>query len=217
VKIIITLTEEMLGTKALPADVFEEYIGEGCPDSTLIKKEVENAKNTEAEVRAASDGQPPVTVFHRNAAGDLIIYDYQVKGFLKEAGDILRQCEKDEPDPDTGKKKRRKWASAKKKIDNFVFVSPREIVLGVPKGLQAICERPLRAMTMQGERVSIARSETIPARTQFAVEITLLPGGPVTEEMICHALDYGRFKGLGQWRNSGKGRFTWGKDMTPGD
>jgi hypothetical protein len=22
-------------------------------------------------------------------------------------------------------------------------------------------------------------------------------------------LDYGRFNGIGQWRNSGKGRFTW--------
>jgi len=214
VKIKITLNEELLGTKALPQDVFEEYIGCACPDSTLIRKESENAKSTEAEVRAADDGQPPVTVFHRNADGELMIYDYQIKGFIKEAGDILRQCEKEESEADseTGKTKKvkRKWASAKKKVDNFVFVSPREITLGC-KGLQHICERPIRVNTMQGERVSIARSETVPAGTVLNIEISVLPGGPVTQEMVCQALDYGKFKGLGQWRNSGKGRFTWTK------
>jgi len=29
------------------------------------------------------------------------------------------------------------------------------------------------------------------------------------EKLLREWLDYGQFKGIGQWRNSGKGRFEW--------
>jgi len=90
-------------------------------------------------------------------------------------------------------------------VDNFIFVAPRVIRLNAAVG--PVCVRPLRADTMKGERVSLAASETVAAGTAFEVEITTLT--PALEKLVRQCLDYGKLKGLGQWRNSGKGRFAW--------
>jgi hypothetical protein len=198
-KIKITFTEELLGTKAANKDVFATFIASKAPDGDRRKEELDTAEHRE---------EAGTTIFHRNEAGDLMLWDYQVKGFLKEAADILRQTEEEPKQTDGEKKTRKRWGSAKSKFDNFVFVFPRKISLG-KKECDDICERPLRAQTMQGPRVSLARSEVISAGTSFEIEIRLLPNAPITEPMIRECLDYGQFKGIGQWRNSGKGRFTW--------
>lgn len=200
-KIRITLTEDMLGTKAANKDVFADFIASKAPDGDLRKEELDTAEHRE---------EAGTTIFHRDpATGQLMIWDYQVKGFLKEAGNIMRQAEEDPgTDEATGKKARKKWGNAKSKIDNFIFVFPRKIILGKAKP-DDICERPLRAETMQGPRVSLARSEVVGSGTSFECEIRIFPGSPITEEMVRACLDYGALKGLGQWRNSGKGRFTW--------
>ena len=199
-KIEIILTEEMLGTKAANKEVFASFIASKCPDEDLRKQELDTAEHRE---------EAGTTIFHRDPeSGELMLFDYQIKGFLKEAADIARQSEEEPDDDDDGKKVRKKWGSAKTKFDNFVFVFPRIIKLG-KKHPDGVCERPLRAQTAQGPRVSVARSEVVSAGTSMQCEIRLLPGGPVNEKMIRQCLDYGVLKGLGQWRNSGKGRFTW--------
>ena len=38
-------------------------------------------------------------------------------------------------------------------------------------------------------------------------EVTCLD--PSLEGMVRECLDYGQLRGLGQWRNSGKGRYVW--------
>ena len=95
--------------------------------------------------------------------------------------------------------------TVKRLVDSYIFVTPRKIM--IPGDLGPICTRPLRAMTMQGERVSLASSETIPEGRSFECEIVTL--APALLPLIVDALDYGQHKGLLQWRNSGKGRFTW--------
>jgi hypothetical protein len=204
-KIRITLTEDMLGTKPADRQVFGNWVGSLAPDDDLRKQELETAEHRE---------EAGTTVFHRHPkSGQLMIYDYQVKGFLKEAGNVLRMTE-EEPADDDGepgakkKKPRKKWAGAKTKIDNCVFVFPRMIELQRTES-DGVCERPLRAETMQGPRVSLVRSEVVPAGTTFDVEIRCIPGSPISEKMIRECLDYGALKGLGQWRNSGKGRFSY--------
>ncbi len=69
------------------------------------------------------------------------------------------------------------------------------------------CQRPLRASTMQGERVSIAVSEEVQATAwcEFVVYLLDPSDWPTVQEW----LDYGKYNGLGQWRNSGKGAFVW--------
>lgn len=69
------------------------------------------------------------------------------------------------------------------------------------------CQRPLRAQTPQGERIALAMSETVPKGCYIDVKITLLKDD--LQAMVEQCLDYGKLRGIGQWRNSGKGRFEW--------
>ena len=93
----------------------------------------------------------------------------------------------------------------KKEIDGLIFVSPRQIVFDNAE--MDICQRPLRAQTMQGERVALAMSEEIKAGATIVVTFSYYLDSQ--EKLIREWLDYGQLRGIGQWRNSGKGRFTW--------
>ena len=99
-----------------------------------------------------------------------------------------------------------KLKAYKKVIDGLVFVGPRSIKLN-PAGEIGVCQRPLRANTMQGERVALASSEELPAGTTADFEIILLDES--LEAVVREWLDYGALRGIGQWRNSGKGRFSY--------
>lgn len=74
-------------------------------------------------------------------------------------------------------------------------------------GEMGICERPLRAATPMGERVALSISESIPAGSTLEFEILCMTD--VMKELVMECLDYGALRGLGQWRNSGKGRFEY--------
>ena len=54
---------------------------------------------------------------------------------------------------------------------------------------------------------SLANSEQIPAGSTCEFEITCMDDAH--EKAVMEWLDYGKLRGLGQWRNSGKGRFTY--------
>ena len=96
----------------------------------------------------------------------------------------------------------------RKIIDGMIFVEPRQIPLVLPNGNGlGVLERPLRGQTAQGERVSLARSDTCPAGTIMEFDIVVLGG--VTEKVIEEWLSYGRLRGLGQWRNGGYGSFQY--------
>ena len=69
------------------------------------------------------------------------------------------------------------------------------------------CQRPLRGQTAQGERISLANSEQIPAGTKIVFDILILD--KKYEKLVIEWLEYGELRGVGQWRNSGKGRFTF--------
>ena len=94
----------------------------------------------------------------------------------------------------------------KKVIDGLVFVNPRQILLDLAGKLEWL-ERPLRAQTAQGERIALARSETAPVGSKIVIEIQLLD--PNLDGCVKSWLDYGKLRGLGQWRNASYGRFTW--------
>ena len=86
------------------------------------------------------------------------------------------------------------------------LVQPRMIPIHV-NGDITECQRPLRAQTAQGERVSLANSEQIPAGSTCEFEIVLLDDSH--EKVVLEWLDYGALRGIGQWRNSSKGRFAY--------
>lgn len=193
-KVRIKLIEDMLGTACQNKDVHREYIASKSKDAEKVEAELE-------ALPAETLMDKALTVFPRDEHGNAFLYDYQFKGFLKDAVGLLLELEPGEIK--VGKTKLSKFTH-KRLVDNYVFVSPRKITL-CPVG--EICTRPLRADTMQGERVALASSETVPAGTEFECEITVM--APALEPLIVKCLDYGKLKGIGQWRNSGKGRFTW--------
>lgn len=75
------------------------------------------------------------------------------------------------------------------------------------KGEIGTCQRPLRAATAQGERVTLAESESIPAGATLRFDVITF--NDEQADLVREWLNYGVFNGLGQWRNSGKGAFVW--------
>jgi len=193
-KVYIEFTEELLGTLSGNKKVAEEFI--------LSKRKEGLAEDEILELAAMLEKES--TVFARDADGKPHLWDYQVKGFFKEACQAMigMDC--------FTKEELKKFNLTnymfKRTIDNLIFVKPRKILLNFTGDI-GICERPLRGQTMQGERISLARSETIPAGTTIDCEIIIM--NAKLEPFVSRWLDYGALKGFGQWRNNGKGRFSW--------
>lgn len=190
IKVKITFTEPILGTSPANEDVYIDYVGSNAPDASSIEDEVA-ALGVDAVV------EKNMTIFPKLQDGTPFLYDYQIKGFFKDTCGGLRKV--------------KGTASAgikafKKEIDKLVFVEPRAIPL-VFDGEMKTCQRPLRAQTMQGERVSLAMSEEAPAGA--TIEFTVVCLCESHETAVREWLDYGKYSGIGQWRNSGKGRFRW--------
>lgn len=192
-KVRLTFLEEVLGTASGNQDIHKEFIASKSPDAASIEEEVA-AIGVDAEIEKSK------TIFPKKPDGTPIFWDYQIKGFFKDSCGALKRC--------TGYKSK-DLKAYKKEIDGTVFVNPRQIEIKSPSGQVDIgdCQRPLRGQTAQGERIALANSETIPAGCYIDIEIVLL--NESLEAVVKEWLDYGQLRGLGQWRNSGKGRFTW--------
>ena len=188
-KVKLTLTEEILGTASNNPEIHSEFIASKAPDAQSREEEIE-AIGVNAEVEKS------MTVFPRDENGNPIFWDYQVKGFFKDACGMLRKVSKTKS---SGIK------AYKKEIDGLIFVQERQIPF-IYVGDMGNCQRPLRAQTAQGERISLANSETIPAGATLEFTVECLVDSDM--DAVREWLDYGRLRGLGQWRNSGKGRFT---------
>lgn len=178
-----TFTQPVLGSQATK-DVTSEFIA--------TRAGVEPSPDEQATLPEALE--KGTTVFHKHE-GAPVLFDYQVKGFIKEAGRVLNGRA-------TGNVK-----ALRSKVDANIFVSPRMIPLNCAGPIDFL-ERPLRADTPQGPRVALARSEQLPSGTSFACVITLLEG-EVKEAVLRDMLDYGALKGIGQWRNGGYGSFEY--------
>ena len=190
IKVKLTFTEQLLGTASNDPDLHGTYIASLAPD----------AKSKTEEIEAVGIGdviERGMTVFPRNQDGKPFLYDYQIKGFFKDACGALRKV---------NGTKASKIKAYKKEIDGLLFVSPRQIPLQMPSPLGE-CQRPLRASTPQGERVAISHSESAAAGTTIEFEINCLSDDMCDLAREC--LDYGQLRGIGQWRNSGCGRFNW--------
>ena len=189
-KVKVTFTEELLGTASSNKEIHEEFIASKAPDAPSMEEEV-------AAVGVEEVFDKSMTVFPRNAEGSPIAWDYQWKGFFKDACGMLRKVE------DTACSKVKSY---KKEIDGLIFVNPRQIPIEFD-GEMGICQRPLRAQTAQGERVALASSESIPVGATMTFEIQTMVDNDV--KFVKECLNYGKLRGFGQWRNSGKGRFDY--------
>ena len=190
IKVKLTFTEEILGTANATTTIHDEYIASKAPDAKSREEEI-------AALGVAEVVEKSMTVFPTLEDGTPFLWDYQVKGFFKDACGVLKKVS------GTASSKIKAY---KKEIDGLVFVEERKIPYEF-KGGMGECQRPLRASTPQGERVALAHSETVPAGA--TVEFTIVILKDDMETAVREWLDYGKLRGIGQWRNSGKGRFEW--------
>lgn len=188
-KVKLTFTEDLLGTASSNPEIHEEFIASKSPDAKTIEEEV-------AAVGVEEVVEKSMTIFPKLEDGTPFVYDYQIRGFFKEACSCLKKV-KGTRSADI--------KAFKKQIDGLIFVEPRKIPLDMHGGKIGNCQRPLRGSTAQGERISLANSEVAPEGTTIEFTVKCLVDADIS--VVKEWLEYGVFKGLGQWRNSGKGRF----------
>ena len=186
----LTFTDDILGSAPSDKELYSSYVASKAPNAKTMEKEIE-----EYGVEAVREKQR--TVFLTDEDGELILKGYQIKGFFKDSCGALRD------NTHTGSSK---LTAYKKKIDGMIFIKESNIQIENIRDVKD-CQRPLRAQTPQGERVAIAISDAVEAGAQITFTIQLM--NKRYEKVVFEWLDYGQFRGLGQWRNSGKGRFTY--------
>ena len=211
-KIRCTLTEEALGMSAPTKELLSKFIQ--LQKKRLDKKaaiitadkEKEEIDQMSLQIKELENEGRGFTVFPKDDDGAPIFWDYQLKGFFKDAFKALLESD----DEDFGKTKCgfSKWTSDRT-VDQLIFPGPRRIRIILPEGAElGRCDRPLRTKDNHGvERNALASSETVPAGSVIEFTITCLKKSLKTQ--ILKALDYGQLRGFAQWRNSGKGRFTY--------
>lgn len=104
----LTFIEEILGTASNNPEIHSEYIASKAEDAMKIEEEV-------AAIGVEEVIEKSMTVFPRDEDGNPILWDYQIKGFFKDAAGCLRRV------PGT---KASKIKAFKKEIDGLLFVSP---------------------------------------------------------------------------------------------
>jgi len=182
--------EPLLGTIPKDKEVYKNYI---------LKRAALDDDDIAAELNSVDVMEDKSWTGFHQVDGNPILYDYVIKGFFKDVCGMLRRVPKTESS---------KLTAHKKVIDGLLFVKPRQIPLIIPDGKgMDILERSLRVKTAQGERVCLARSDTCPPGTTLSFHLTIIGG--ISEKLLNEWLDYGKRRGLGQWRNGGYGSFEY--------
>lgn len=195
-RIRITFIADLLGTASGDKELHESYIASKAPDALTRAEEVEALGVDEVVGKGR-------TVFPR-VDGVPVFWNYQIKGFFKEAAYAVNNMGTIT-----------KLTAYKKKIDKGLFIFPdakdraaRSIEIHTDQPIGDL-QRPLRAQTLQGERVAIADSEMIASGAWAEFDIVTVD--PNLDKYIDEWLDYGSLSGMGQWRNAGYGAFVWEK------
>lgn len=197
----LTGITRILGSQPANPDVRSRFVA----DKIAVMKADEENKHLPEYDEDQLKGMN-LTVFLRDN-GRPCICDYIIKGYLKEALGVIKNYDGVN------------LAGGSTKIDNLVFVAPTYITFnrnGEPvMEPEKPFERSLRAMTMQGPRTTVTASEVIGEGWEIEFEITLMANkataksSALTFDIIEKAFEYGKIKGLGQWRNAANGRFNW--------
>jgi len=158
----------------------------------------ENTALASEEAALLPEEDKGITVF-RKKDNALILMDFMVRGFLKQAAEAVSGI----------------WG-IRSKIDKWVFVKERTIPIhrnGAPIAeADGKLERVLRAQTMQGPCTTLACSEKVEPGATAEFTIMVLPLGvtkaKIDADTLKSWLAYGELSGLGQWRSGSYGRFT---------
>ena len=87
IKVRLTFTEEILGTASNDKEIHSTFIASKAPDAMSLEEEV-------AAIGVEAVDEKGTTVFPRDENGNPFIYDYQVKGFFKNAAKAYNYIKK---------------------------------------------------------------------------------------------------------------------------
>ncbi len=194
--------QPILGTASSNPRIHEQFIASKAPDAPSLKEEV-------AALGVEAVEQRGTTVFPKTKDGQPFLWDYMIKGFMKDACKSLREIGGSTSD---------KLVAYKTKIDTLIFPTPRNIKLNMPEGsCVRVLERPLRIDMPPYPRVALAASEMLDAGTTCSFDVKLLTDktkgtkskpGVSLEACLLEWFSYGQLRGLCQWRNAGYGAFV---------
>ncbi len=198
-EITLTFATPVLGTAPSNPNIYTDYIADEA-----IKAGVVNGNRLQEELDALpADSDRGATVFRRDDQGRPSFIDYMLKGFFKDTATAQRRF-------DVSLSKG--VAAHKAKINDVLFIEPQFIpILNQDGSVPTITmfERPLRADTPQGPRVALACSEMIQAGAQLQFTLENFAVKLISKDLIKEWLNYGRMRGLGQFRNGSYGRFRY--------
>ena len=208
--------ETLLGSASGNPEIHEQFIASKAPTTAETAEEVAAVSDETVEEMI----QKHSTIFPKDETG-LFIWNYQMRGCFKEnlhalitLGDISHVSA---------------W-SYKTAVDQYIMVNPRRIYLHAPDGTiiqepSGTLQRSMRVDTLQGPRVALARSETVPGGTwiQFQVSMFLPTVGPrmkkdgtprkapplFLRQNLMDAIEFASEQGFLQWRTGGYGRFRY--------
>lgn len=169
----------------------------------------------EGVVEAADREERGSTGFMEDVEGRYVL-DYVVRGFLSAAA----QAEKT-----YGPAGKSQIKQLNDKVKKYLFVHEKRVRINeietpedeedfdhelVRKGADGrpVCERPLRAQTALGPRVTVTRSDVVLAGATLEFHLKVMDGGGFTKAVVESLLQYGEMSGLAQWRSGGFGQFT---------
>ena len=192
-RVRLTFFEEVLGTSSNNPTIHDDYIASKAPDAPSREEEIEAIGTGEYTERT-------MTIFPQLEDGTPFVWDYQIKGFFKDTCGALRKV--------TGSVSS-KITAFKKEIDGLIFVNERKVPFQ-NYGRLGECQRPLRGNGGGYEVVALAHSETVPAGSFIEFTVVCYESKKTDlMDAVREWLNFGVRRGLGQWRNSGKGRFKW--------
>jgi hypothetical protein len=164
-----------------------------------------NLKETLAEMDIKG-----TTVFFWNKEKNLpCVGDHMIYGFLKAASEAIGRTL-----PTKKGEMLHSVSYTQSIINQHVrceerFITFDKDVVRNPDGSIAFLQRSLRAMTAQGPRISLAKSEQVEEGAHLTFTLKVLKNSPFTGEVLNKLLQYGELSGIGQWRNAGWGQFVF--------
>ena len=197
-KIELRFTTPLLGTSPADPEIYRKYLGSRDVDADTIEEEIEKLG-----VDEALDNR--MTVFLKDKNGVPLLRMHQIKGFLGSAAEALKR---------NSNSRIADVTSYKKKIKDCVFLFNDDGDLYFPlkfNGSIKVSERPCRTTNAHGDpQVFLNASEEIPAGATCTFNLQMLSSSEeLCAEDIFELLDYGKYRGLLQWRNGGYGCFEW--------
>jgi hypothetical protein len=214
-KISITFTRPILGSQPSDPEIRKKYIAakmtagrtgmSGAAAMNKIEGELENLKaDLDYQKKIEDTESKGLTIFYRDENGNPSMSDIQIRGFMKDAFAFVAKdlkiaaLKKKDGSDYSGEQKYRDFIGGRISFDKMYYPIGGDI---------EYFERPLRAMTMMGPRVSIAGSEI--CRNPNTINVLITTTDDLNESVIRAIFDRGLFKGISQWSNAQYGCFTY--------